>query len=80
MTKILLYKKDGCHLCDEAEAILEKHMKEKGFLLEKVMLQKDTDMFERFGNRVPIVFINDKLTFEFKLDEQDFLGELAKFD
>lgn len=80
MIKVLLYKKEGCHLCDEAEATLDRLKKERKFFLERIMLEENTDMFERYGNKVPIVFINNKMTFEFKLDEQAFLKKLAEFE
>lgn len=44
------------------------------------MLEVNTDLFERFGNKVPVVFINDKIVFEFKLDEAAFLRKLAEFE
>lgn len=80
MTKVLLYKKEGCHLCDEAEDILEKLKKDRKFFLERITLEENTDMFERYGNKVPIVFINDRMAFEFKLDEQAFVKKLAEFE
>lgn len=80
MTKVLIYKKEGCHLCDEAEAILERLKKEKKFFLERIVLEENTDIFERYGNKVPIVFINDRMAFEFKLDEEAFLKKLAEFE
>jgi glutaredoxin len=80
MTKVLLYKKENCKLCDEAESILEKLKKEKRFFLERITLEPNTDLFERFGNKVPIVFINDKMIFEFKLDEAAFLRKIAELE
>lgn len=80
MIKVLLYKKEGCHLCDDAEDILQRLKKDNNFVLERIMLEENTDMFERFGNKVPIVFINDRMAFEFKLDEQAFVKKLAEFE
>lgn len=80
MTKVLLYKKENCRLCDEAETILERLRKEKRFFLERIIVEDNTDMFERFGNKVPVVFINDRMAFEFKLDENAFLRKLAEFE
>ncbi len=80
MTKVLLYKKEGCRLCDEAEGILERLRKEKKFFLERMTLEENTDIFERFGNKVPVIFINGRIVCEFKLDEQLFLNKLAEAD
>jgi len=80
MIKVLLYKKEDCKLCDEAEAILEKLKKEKKFFLERITLDPNTDIFERYGNKVPVVFINNKIVSEFKLDEASFLRKLADLE
>ncbi|MCL5267175.1 MAG: glutaredoxin family protein [Bacteroidetes bacterium] len=78
MTRVLLYKKENCHLCDEAENILERLKKEKRFFLERILVEENTDLFDRFGNKVPVVFINDRLVSEFKLDEESFLTKLSE--
>ncbi|HUI31832.1 MAG TPA: glutaredoxin family protein [Candidatus Acidoferrales bacterium] len=78
--KVLLYKKENCKLCEDAESVLEKLKKEKKFFLERITLELNTDLFERFGEKVPVVFINDKMVFEFKLDEAAFLRKLAEFE
>jgi glutaredoxin len=78
MTKVLLYKKEDCKLCDEAELILDRLKQEKKFFLERIMLEENTDLFERFGNKVPVVFINNKIVSEFKFDEASFLRKLAE--
>ncbi len=80
MTKVLLYRKEGCSLCDEAERILERLKKDSRFFLERITLEPNTDLFERFGDKVPVVFINEKLLFEFKLDERAFLKKLSEAD
>ncbi len=78
MIRVLLYKKENCHLCEEAEEILEKLKKEKKFFLERILVEENTDLFDRYGNKVPVVFINDKLISEFKLEEESFLKKLAE--
>jgi glutaredoxin len=80
MIKVLLYKKENCHLCDDAEAIINKLKNEKKFFFERITLEPNTDLFERFGSKVPVIFINDKMAFEFKLDEAAFLRKLAEFE
>ncbi len=79
MTKVLLYKKENCKLCDEAESALERLKREKRFFLERITLEPNTDLFTRFENKVPVVFINEKPVLEFKFDEGTFLKKLAEF-
>ena len=67
-------------MCDEAEQILRELKKENKFFLERITLEANTDLFERFGNKVPVVFINDKMAFEFKLDKVAFLKKLTELE
>jgi glutaredoxin len=78
MTKVLLYKTDNCKQCDEAESALERLRKEKKFFLERINLEPNTDLFERFGSKVPVVFINEKMVSEFKFDDAAFLRKLGE--
>lgn len=80
MIKVLLYKKENCKLCEDAESALERLKKEKKFFLERIMLEPNTDLFRRFENKVPVVFINDKVVLQFKFDEAAFLRKLTEFE
>lgn len=49
--KLLLYGTTGCHLCEQAEAILHAI----GVRAEPVDIAEDDALLERYGIRIPVV-------------------------
>jgi glutaredoxin len=56
---IVLYTRDGCHLCEEAEALLVEH----GVRPRLVDVDKDAALRERYNECVPVVEIDGKERF-----------------
>lgn len=63
--KVVLYTRVGCHLCDDAERMLIKH----GMLPEKIDIDDDPDLSERFNTCVPVVEIDGKIRFRGHVNE-----------
>jgi glutaredoxin len=57
---VVMYTRHGCHLCDDAWRLLQEMAKDYPLQLKKVDIDKTEDMRERFGDRVPVLFINDR--------------------
>jgi hypothetical protein len=47
--QVILYTRSGCHLCEDAEALLVRH----GLAPRKVDIETDAALVERFGNCIP---------------------------
>jgi glutaredoxin len=63
-TRVVLYTRRGCHLCDDAQALLEAH----GLLPECVDIDKDAALRERFDTCVPVVEIDGRIRFRGRVD------------
>ncbi len=65
---IVLYTRDGCHLCDHAKDTLLKY---KPYLpiIEEVSIDSDPELDERFGTCIPVVEIDGKVRFRGNVDE-----------
>jgi glutaredoxin len=61
---VILYTRKGCHLCDEALALLESY-KLKPTLQD---IDADESLRERFNVCVPVVEIDGKIRFRGKVD------------
>jgi hypothetical protein len=48
---LLLYTTSGCHLCEQAEALLQS----AGAPVETVEIADDEDLLERYGVRIPVL-------------------------
>jgi glutaredoxin len=65
MVKVVLYTRGGCHLCDDAHALLLRHRLQP----EIVDIDGDPQLRERFTNCVPVVEINGKVRFRGRINE-----------
>lgn len=74
---VILYSRDGCHLCEEVEQILAKLQHCAEFNVTTVKIDSDSDLLARFKDEIPVVFIGGRKAFKFKIDERKFLQLLA---
>jgi glutaredoxin len=58
MTTITLYTRRGCHLCDQARAILDRVARATGAPLATVDIDADPATRARYDIRVPVAVIN----------------------
>lgn len=77
MHKVVLYTRTGCHLCDEVKATLARLEKRARFAWKEVDVDSDPDLQQKFTDEVPVVFIDGKKAFKYRMTERDFLRVLA---
>jgi predicted thioredoxin/glutaredoxin len=61
---VVLYTRQGCHLCDDAREVLETH----GMLPKLVDIDADPALREQFDTCVPAVEIDGKIRFRGRVD------------
>lgn len=65
MPQIVLYSRQGCHLCDDAAAALTRH----GLEFELVDVDADPELRRRYDECVPVVVMDGKERFRGRVDE-----------
>ena len=65
---VTLYTRGGCHLCDEARAVLNKYAAEMPEIAE-VDIDSNPDLQRRFGECVPVVEIDGTVRFRGRVNE-----------
>lgn len=66
-SEILLYTTLGCHLCEQAEAIIRQIMP-ASWQLSYVDVAEDDALLQAYGERIPVVKINgQELAWPFSL-------------
>jgi glutaredoxin len=58
-----MYSRASCHLCDEAWVLLEQACAQNHFTLERIDVDTDAELVERYGSEVPVVVIDGKERF-----------------
>jgi glutaredoxin len=64
-TSVILYTRQGCHLCDEAASVLARH----DLAFEPIDVDQDPALRERYNECVPVVVIDGKERFRGRVDE-----------
>lgn len=66
---LILYTRVGCHLCEEAREILDRHARWLPEITE-VDIDHDPRLIERFGTCVPVVAFDGKVRFRGKISPE----------
>ena len=74
MRRVVLYGKAGCCLCDDARAAVQEVRTRHPFELEEVDVSLDPELNREYGERIPVLALDDEELFEFHVDA----GELAR--
>ena len=57
-TTFTLYSKPGCHLCENARAILDELQPAHGYVIDEVDITTDASLFARYRYEIPVVLRN----------------------
>jgi glutaredoxin len=73
---ITLYTRPGCHLCEEAKAVIEPMLGEFGATLREVNIDRDAELRRRYGTDIPVVFIGARKAAKHRVDPVKFRRQL----
>lgn len=76
--KCVLAVKTGCDLCKQARETITRVNEEIPFEMKEVDISVSEDLTRRYKEDIPIVFINGKKAFKFKVDEAEFRKKVRK--
>jgi glutaredoxin len=68
MAQVTLYGKPGCHLCEEARAVVLSVRLERDFELAEVDVSLDPGLNREYGERIPVVAVDGDELFEYHVD------------
>jgi glutaredoxin len=75
--QVVVYSRKGCHLCEIVKETLSKLQRRGGFSWQEVDVDSDEQLRRRFTDEVPVVFIDGRKAFKYRIDEHEFLRRLA---
>ena len=70
MRTVTLYGRPGCHLCDDARAVLERIRAAQPFRLAEIDIESDDALMLRYLERIPVVAVDGEELCELFVDEQ----------
>jgi glutaredoxin len=78
MRTVVLYGREGCCLCDDARAVLERVRQRCDFALEERSIDGDMALLRAYLERIPVVTIDGVEEFALFVDEAELEQRLAE--
>jgi glutaredoxin len=75
---VTLYSRPGCHLCEEAKAVIAPVLREFGAALREVNIDEDAVLTERYGWDIPVIFIGKHRAAKHRVDLAQFRRQLQE--
>lgn len=77
MHEVIVYSRQGCHLCDVVKDQLARLTSRAAFRWREVDIDTDPELQRLYTDEVPVVFVNGRKAFKYKLEENEFLKKLS---
>ena len=58
--RVTLYSKPGCHLCDDARAVVERVCAETGTSYDEVDITASPELVEAYGEQIPVTLVDGR--------------------
>ncbi|CAM5685850.1 Glutaredoxin family protein OS=Streptomyces alboniger OX=132473 GN=CP975_20040 PE=4 SV=1 [Streptomyces alboniger] len=72
-----LIGKPGCHLCDDAQQVIERLCGELGATWEKKDITRDEELYRAYWEQIPVVLVDGEQHTFWRVDEARLRRELA---
>jgi glutaredoxin len=77
MHDVVVYSRKGCHLCEVVKETLARLQKEADFRWREVDIDADAELRQQYTDEVPVIFIDGRKAFKYRMGEHEFLRVLA---
>jgi glutaredoxin len=75
--RVTLYTRKGCHLCDDAKQAIGAARARAEFDYEEFDIDADPELLRLYNEEVPVIAIDGRKAFKYRLDMNEFLKRLA---
>lgn len=73
-----LFSKPDCHLCEDVKTLLRKMQSVHLFTLREIDITDQEALMAQYGEEVPVVFINGRKAFKYRVDPRQFVRRLQR--
>ena len=64
---VTLYSRPGCCLCDDMKATVAEVRADTAFSLTEIDISAQPELEARFGQDIPVLFVNGRKAFKYRL-------------
>ena len=76
--RVTMYGRSGCHLCDDARAVIAGVCAELGEQYAEVDIDTDPELVRRFSDQVPVTFVDGEQHDFWRVDPRRLARALAR--
>ncbi|HEV8720664.1 MAG TPA: glutaredoxin family protein [Candidatus Binatia bacterium] len=76
--KLTLYSRQDCGLCDEMKEVVRAVASEIPLEMEEIDVDRSNELREKFGNEVPVLFINGRKAFKYRVSTNQLEKRLMR--
>jgi hypothetical protein len=58
--RVTLYSRPGCHLCENARAVIEEVCAELGESYTEISILDDPELIRRYGEEIPVTLVDGR--------------------
>jgi glutaredoxin len=75
--RLVLYSRSGCCLCDEMKSIIQQVARKTSLVLDEIDVDSSADLQQKYGEELPVLFINDRKAFKYRLTAKELARKLT---
>jgi len=75
VNRVTLISRDGCHLCEDAEAVLDRILPGQWI---RVDVDADVELQRDYGDRVPVILLDGAEHGYWRIEEARLLRDMAR--
>lgn len=76
MLRPVLYVREGCHLCEDASALLDDMLGADGW--QAIDIASDDDLLVRYAHRIPVLAVDGEERLELVITRPDLVDALRR--
>lgn len=76
-TRVTLFSKPGCHLCEDAEVVVARVCADLGTGYEVVDITTSPELMEAYGEQIPVTLVDGRQHDFWRVDEDRLRHALA---
>jgi glutaredoxin len=80
MPTVTVYGREGCHLCEDALAVVRRVAADLAVDVRTVDIEADPALLRAYMERIPVVAVDGAEVYDFFVDEGDLRARLARVD
>jgi len=75
--RVTLYTRAGCCLCVDAKQVIEAARRRAEFEYCEVDIDSDAELVRVYNDEIPVITINGRKAFKYRIEMNEFLKKLA---